>query len=378
MKTIFIGINGYDFPYTRVRCFHFAEELRKLGMETEVLSFRDHLAPQYTGIEMLNLGDKEKLRLNFNAMAKLFKDRKSIFYIQKVHYHSGAPFLLSRLTGTKFILDYDDWDIDRSPLFERKILNNIFFKGHDSETVTRNFAQKASACIAASRHLQEYLSQYNNNVFYLPTGVNTERFKRISHNSTNSVNFIWTGLIWGEVIYNNIVFILDCFSVLSKEYKNVSLKIVADGEWYSKVKEVVKKTYSECKIDLLDWIPPDRMPEVLSTVDIGLLPLIPDKPNEIWMKAKSPTKLFEYMAMELATVSTNSGEVPNIIRDGIDGFLGNDKEDFTKKMGILVKDYEFRKNMAKLARKKAEKEFSLPALGKKLFSIIKDIESLKQ
>lgn len=378
MKTIFIGINGYDFPYTRVRCFHFAEELRKLGMETEVLSFRDHLAPQYTGIEMLNLGDKEKLRLNIHAMTKLFKERKSIFYIQKVHYHSGAPFLLSRLTGTKFILDYDDWDIDRSPLFKRRILNNIFFKGDNSETATRNIARKASACIAASRYLQDYLSQSNSNVFYLPTGVNTERFKRISHNSTNSVNFIWTGLIWGEVIYNNILFILDCFSALSKEYKNVCLKIIADGEWYSKVKEVVKKSYSEYKIDLLDWIPPDRMPEVLSTVDIGLLPLIPDKSNEIWMKSKSPTKLFEYMAMELATVSTNFGEVSNIIRDGYDGFLGNNREDFVKKMGILVKEKELRKNIGKNARKKAEEEFSLPALGKKLYSILEKIEKGKE
>ena len=77
MKTVFIGINGYDFPYTRVRCFHFAEELQKLGMETEVLSYRDHLAPQYSGIEMLNLGDREKLRLNFKAFLKLFKSPKA-------------------------------------------------------------------------------------------------------------------------------------------------------------------------------------------------------------------------------------------------------------------------------------------------------------
>ena len=327
---------------------------------------------------MLNLGDGEKLRLNLHAMVKLFKDRKSVFYIQKVHYHSGAPFLLSRLTGTKFILDYDDWDIDRSPLFRRKLFNQIFFNGNSTEEVTKNIAKKATACIASSRYLQEYLSQSNTNTFYLPTGVNIERFKRISTNSSNSVNFIWTGLIWGDVIYNNIMFIIDCFSELSREYKNICLKIVADGELFPKVKEVVQKNYSHCNIWLLDWIQPDRMPEVLSTVDVGLLPLLPDKSNETWMKSKSPTKLFEYMAMELATVSTNFGEVPNIIRDGYDGFLGNNREDFVKKMGILVKDNDFRKNMGKNARKKAEEEFSIPALGKKLYSILEKIEKGKE
>jgi len=373
VKTIFIGINGYDFPYTRVRCFHFAEELRKLGLETEVLSYRDHLAPQYSGIEMLNLRDKEKLRLSLVALSRLFKDRKSLFYIQKVHYHSGAPFLLSRLAGTKYILDYDDWDIDRSPLFRRKFLNQIFFKGDDVEWVTKYIAQRASACIVSSKFLERYFSKINKKVFYLPTGVRIEKFKRLSQESSNSINFIWTGLIWGEVIYNNVIFLLDCFSTLSRHHKNISLKIVADGEWFSKVKEVVDRLYPDCSIQLIDWIHPDQMPEMLSTAHIGLLPLISDKANELWMKSKSPTKLFEYMAMELATVSSDFGETSYIIQDGVDGFLGRNKEDFIKKMEILVEEHEFRRTMAKMARKKVEEHFSVSVLARKLYSIIKDI-----
>ncbi|OGL42558.1 MAG: hypothetical protein A2042_04215 [Candidatus Schekmanbacteria bacterium GWA2_38_11] len=373
MKTVFIGINGYDFPYTRVRCFHFAEELQKLGMETEVLSYRDHLAPQYSGIEMLNLGDREKLRLNFKAFLKLFKSRKSVFYVQKIHYHSAAPFLMSRIAGTKFILDYDDWDIDRSPLFRRNFLNQIFFKGKDAEEITKTIAKSAAACIASSRYLEKFLLQCNEKTFYIPTGVKLEKFRRSSPRSSDSINFVWTGLVWGEVIYNNVIFLIECFSVLNQKYKNICLKIIGQGNWFPKIKDTVERLYKNCRIEFINWVDPDKIPEVLSGCHIGLLPLIPDKANEIWMISKSPTKLFEYMAMELATVSSHFGEASNIIQEGVDGFLGRNKEDFIKEMEILVKDNILREQMGKNARKKIEEQFSIPVLAKKLYSIIKDI-----
>ena len=62
MKIIFIGINGYQIPYTRIRCYHFANILRKYGLETEVLSYQEHLSSQYNGTQMLQLNDREKFR----------------------------------------------------------------------------------------------------------------------------------------------------------------------------------------------------------------------------------------------------------------------------------------------------------------------------
>jgi len=54
----------------------------------------------------------------------------------------------------------------------------------------------------------------------------------------------------------------------------------------------------------------------------GLLPLIQDTK---FNKSKSPTKLFEYMAMAKATVSSDIGESSYVIKDGDNGFLAKNK-----------------------------------------------------
>ncbi len=339
MKIIFIGINGYQLPYTRVRCYHFARILRKYGLETEVLSYQEDLSPQYDGIQMLRLADKEKLWLNLKALSRLLKNRNSIFYIQKVHYHSAMPFLLSRLGRNRFILDYDDWDIDRSPFFKKGYLNRLFFGADGAEQITGNMASRAAGCVAASRYLYHFLLRYNKNVCYIPTGVDTERLQPPSQiRSGNKVTFIWTGQVWGEVIYNNVLHLLACFAEVCSRYSDVRLKIIGAGALMPKVKDYIRNNLSRPDITVTDWVNPDDISAYLAQADIGLLPLISDVNNELGMKSKSPTKLFEYMAMGLPTIASCVGESQSIITNGRTGFLARDKEEFIARMKLLVEN----------------------------------------
>ncbi|HXK92871.1 MAG TPA: hypothetical protein PKV38_04230, partial [bacterium] len=61
MRILFIGHNGYGYPHTRVRCYHFARVLATMpDIETAVLSFRDDLAPHKSEAAMYeNLRDRE-------------------------------------------------------------------------------------------------------------------------------------------------------------------------------------------------------------------------------------------------------------------------------------------------------------------------------
>ena len=357
MKAVFIGINGYDYPYVRVRCYNFAKEVSKHGIDASVLSFRDNLAPELSGIEMLTLGDFKKITLNLKAALKLVQEKNSIFYIQKVHYHSAAPYRLARITGRKYILDYDDWDLDRSPLFNRSYLNKLFFGADGAEVVTGKIASDASACVASSKFLYDYLSQYNKNVFYIPTGVDAERFKRKrERKDTGEIKMIWTGNIWGDVIYENVMFLLRCFSKVKPYGKKLFLRIVATGEFYGKVKKDASAMAYPGEVEFIDWVTPDEMNKILEDSHIGLLPLITDSQNETWMKSKSPTKLFEYMAMEMPAVSTNFGEAPVIVNDGVNSFLAEDEDEFVEKLNILIKNDNLREKMGMNARRDVEEK----------------------
>jgi glycosyltransferase involved in cell wall biosynthesis len=370
VKIIFIGINGYQIPYTRVRCYHFAQVLRTYGVETEVFSYQEHLSPQRNAIQILQLNDKEKVSLNLKAFCRLFNEKNSIFYIQKVHYHAAAPFLLSRLGRNRFFLDYDDWDIDRSPLFEKSCLNRLFFGCDGTSDITGTLASKALGCVASSKHLYDFLYSYNKNTSYIPTGVDIQHFSSCPDRTQGKVTFIWTGQVWGEIIYKNILYLLDCFSEVCRQYSTIHLKIIGDGAWMPKIRNYVGEKYPRLNIELIGWVAPQQMPEYLSDADVGLLPLIPDVKNDLWMRSKSPTKLFEYMAMGLPTIASDMGEVKSIIENGTDGFLVRNREEFIEKMELLIRNRELRIKMGEASREKAKKEYSLEVLGKRLFTFV--------
>lgn len=372
MKIVFIGFSDYSFPYTRVRCYNFAKELKKYGVDAEVLSYQGDLAPQFKGSHMYSIGDRDKLKTNLRAMWRL-RDKSTILYVQKAYYHAAGPFLLSRMFGHKLILDYDDWDIDRAPFFQRGALNLLFFKKRYRVDIIENVASNAYACVAASKKLKDYLSRFNKRVFHVPTGVDVEKFlpgNSEKRDGESNVIAFWSGDVWGDVMFDIVLFILYSFSIAKREVPSLRLRLVCFGNMMLRVKDVVNKLFSDGSVEFIEHIHPDKMPEVMMDVDIGLMPLIPDELNRDWMESKSPTKFFEYMAMGKATVSSSFGEVKNIVEDGVDGFLADDLDEFTKKLIILASNGELRKKMGNNAREKAVSKYSMEVLGKSLFSIL--------
>ena len=158
---------------------------------------------------------------------------------------------------------------------------------------------------------------------------------------------------------------------MANRYDYIFLDLVGEGKYFTDIKNDLSNFRYKDRIRCYDWIAPDKIPDCLSDIDIGLLPLIH---NSKFNRAKSPTKLFEYMAMAKPTVSSNIGEATHIIKDGESGFLARTKEDFIEKMEILIKDKDLRQRIGQNARKSVEEEYSLNVLGKKLYEIFRDIK----
>lgn len=365
---LFIGLSGYAYPHTRVRCYHFADGLRKLGMKTSVLSYKDDLGKQFSEADMYELRDRKKLWLNIKAFAKLFFKRKTLFYLQKIHYHSAMPYLCYRLKSQPYIFDYDDYDIPLPCIFNRPSLNQFFFKTSNYETMTEMVAKNAVACVASSHFLVDYLSKFNKRVVYIPTGVEADKFiPAMNRKPNDKLIFIWTGVVWGETILENIKFMLECFSELSKKYSNIELHMVAGGRWLPQVEELLKTQYTAVPIQICPWVEHQKMPEFLQKADIGLLPLIQDT---LWTKSKSPTKLFEYLSTGLPVVASPTGEINYVLKDGETGLLAKEKNEFIQKMELLIQNPQLRKSLGENARRKVEEEYSQEILSERLYEFL--------
>jgi glycosyltransferase involved in cell wall biosynthesis len=360
MKLIFITREGYDLAGARIRCYNIARELRKYGMEAKVFSFADTLGAK-SGKDEHMLKAREKLKYNLDAFKKLKREKNAVFILNRFHYHSFAPWFLHILNGNKLIFDLDDWESRENPRYYLGL-----WPSSKAEFLTRRLAKQACLCIGASRFLVDYLSQFNKKTYYIPSGVDTDLFRLQEHKKDNEkVVFSWLGTMHRKDDIENIKFIIDCFQKISSKYENISLEITGDGIYFNSLKQILNG-YNR-NIFLKGWIPPEQMPDYLSTIDIGLVPLIQ---NTKFNQAKSPTKLFEYMAMAKPTVSSNIGEVNHIIKNGQNGFIALSRQDFLNKMEILINHAHLRKEMGEKARKDIEHRFSLNKIGEYMYDIL--------
>jgi glycosyltransferase involved in cell wall biosynthesis len=159
---------------------------------------------------------------------------------------------------------------------------------------------------------------------------------------------------------------LECFSALRKKYGRIYFEVAGSGTYEAQIYRAIQ-SYHDSNISFKGWIAPDKMPEYLSGIDVGLFPV---KKNNKFNNAKSPVKLFEYMATSRPVVASGIGEAKYIIKDGVDGFLAQTKEDFILKMQALIDNKELTAKLGLNARKRIEENYSLKVLGEKLAGIL--------
>ena len=374
MRILFIGHSGYGYPHTRVRCYHFAKMLSTMpGVETSVLSFRDDLAPHKSEAAMYeNLRDREKLWLTGKAIRRLLGEKDSIFYIQKAHFHAAAPFLLHRLgLSPHYILDYDDYDIPLSNFFGRGIWNRLFFGSNRWDEITFRLARRASACVTASRALQEILEKENARVAYIPTGVDDRIFTpRQDQKSVGPLTFLWNGLVWGEPILKNLSLLLKAFAYAAPDLPDARLLLVGGGASWKILLEWIETEYRDLPIVTREWVDPQEMPEIVRHADVGLLPLEGD---DLWLKCKSPTKLFEYMACGLPVIASPVGEAAQVLDHLESGFLARNVNEFAEGIIRLARNRALREKLGMQARQVVEKRYSLPILGENLYLFLREV-----
>jgi glycosyltransferase involved in cell wall biosynthesis len=235
-------------------------------------------------------------------------------------------------------------------------------------------ASGALACVASSHFLVDWLKQFNPKVFHVPTGVDAEIFfPAANKNPQKPLSVLWNGIVWGQEILDNVVFALEVFEEVYKEFPNIRFLFVGGGQMMPELKKVISNRFSHIPVEIREWVHPNEMPDVLRESDIGLLPLIQ---NTEWIKGKSPTKLYEYLSSGLAVVASQIGEAEHIIENGKNGFLAKDKKEFIKLLKIICSNNDIRYNIGLSARKSVLENYALPVLGKKLKDMLNKLHLL--
>ncbi len=240
-------------------------------------------------------------------------------------------------SGTPFIYDFDDaiYLTDTSEANRR--FGWLKFAGK-----TAKICKLANAVTVGNSHLAAYARKYNENVYIVPTSIDTEKYEPIERAASLDVKTIigWTGSMTSQ--YHLEAFEPTLAEILKRF--DVELKVISDR----------KPSFREIDCEWQPWSAA-REVEITSEMDIGIMPI----PDDEWSRGKCAAKALQYMALGIPTVCSDVGANKEVIRNGINGFLAKSTEDWLKYIELLVGDKSLRKRIGAMGRATVVEEYSM-------------------
>ncbi|MDP8216563.1 MAG: glycosyltransferase family 4 protein [Candidatus Kaelpia imicola] len=355
-ELVFITREPPELSGAKYRAYNFTKILKESGYRAEVISYSADLGA-YSGILEQYLSIADKIGYNLKAYLKFRQYKNPVFIIQRFNYHSLAPLLFCLKNRIKFVYDIDDWEFRE---------NIDYFKGlfprSKAEFLFRKTAKRAALCISGSHYLQNYIITITPKSYYLAPGIDTELFKPEMEKAALAKTLAWVGTMFREEDYINLKYL---FKIM-KNLPHLTLEVVGDGHYKNKIAAESKRLELK-NIVFRGWMESSRIPEYLENISLGLFPL---KVKNRFTEAKFPVKVLEFMSKGIPTVATSFGEVKNIIKDGENGLLAEDENDFKDKIEMVLEDSRLYSRISKSARESVIANYSDRRQTQKLISIL--------
>lgn len=156
-----------------------------------------------------------------------------------------------------------------------------------------------------------------------------------------------------------IPYAIRAFAEAKKAYSAIELTIIGDGKMRDELKVLVEDLKISDDVRFLGYVEPERLYQEMLNSDIFLSPSITAIDGNT--EGGAPVALIEAQAMGLPVVSSFHADIPEVVIDGVTGFLSPEKdvENIAKKLEMLVSDPELRSKFGNAGRKHVEDNFNL-------------------
>jgi glycosyltransferase involved in cell wall biosynthesis len=356
--------NTIPFESPRLRVLFFTREgPGRAGFETRTKDLCDALRER--GIDAAGFSlegqDREtgrrrrktgaRIRSIFAAYFGIRRFRPDVVVLQRVNAHLPPALAAWSRSGFRLVLDVDDWEF-------REDLRHYPFGVSSSkgETLMRWLSRAASHTVVASRFLEEYMEPWAARLSRIPSGVNGDRFRPAERRDRTVRRALWCGSLDPErrEVFEDLVEFAAAFA--GRARRGLEFRIVCRGALVPELKRRVSSLGSPA-IRVVENVSRGEMPACLGGAEAGILPLFR---RSRFYRAKSPVKLYEYLASGLIPLAAPVGEAAAVIDPGKTGELAGDPESMVERLNVLShKPAAYVRETARRCRELFEKEASL-------------------
>lgn len=289
----------------------------------------------------------EMLRAYFHRIKLLQNlDEFDAVFVYREAALIGPAFLEKMVArrGKPIIYQLDD------PLFvPYRSPSNGYFSYLKFFSKVSEICRLAKVVIVNSTQIHDYVSQYSQSIWQIPTIVDTTKYVFDPNLLANDdeVCIGWSG---SSTTINNIRVIAGALRRLSEQVSHRVHLIGGKQFDLPGVRYTAQEWAAETEV------------EDLRRIQVGMVPL----PVNEWNKLKFFMKTAQFMALGIPPVATPLGSNPQVIEHGVTGFLADSDEEWIKYLRLLIEDRELRTRMSYRAAEVAKDKYSLAANADKI------------
>ncbi|HEY9003796.1 MAG TPA: glycosyltransferase family 4 protein [Mucilaginibacter sp.] len=242
------------------------------------------------------------------------------------------------------------YDIDDLVYMVSTSQHNKFIKPFKSASKINYLIKKSDHVLVSTDELVAYSKKLNESLTVVPATIDVKSYNYPVEHESDTVVIGWSG---SHTTSKYLHLIDGVLRHISQKYP-VKIMVMGDDDF----------VLDGVDIELLHWTAETEISNI-QKFDIGLHPL----PDEQWVHGKSGGKLVQYMAAGLPIIATAIGPNYKVIKDGYNGFLVKDEQEWIEKLELLIKDSQLRKQMGYNSRKFAEENLSVEVYAPKYLEV---------
>ena len=270
---------------------------------------------------------------------------KLVVYRCRISEKMKQLIAVFRSAGKKVLYDIDDYIFEYDKIKDLEFMNDSEYKDFDK------YCQKVHECMdladgfitstvnmknAIERVFPDKSVFVNRNVASAEMLI--ESLKVI--NKVKNHNRIVLGYFSGSKTHDgDFALISDVLLKILREHDNIYLKI---GGCLQLNKQFDEFSDRILKFDFVDW---RKLPALIQSVDINLMPL----EDSFFHACKSENKWMEAALVKVPTIASYNSELELEIRDGENGFLCRNIQEWYEKLEKLISDASVRSGIAENA-----------------------------
>jgi glycosyltransferase involved in cell wall biosynthesis len=255
----------------------------------------------------------------------------------------GMPaYMAKKLLGKRYIIwahnSQDYWFI-KIPLISFKKIGSYFLR-----IIIKNSDR---VIVLTDIMKNEMVNFFNRDVTIIPNGVDVDRFENFRKCDTlekkNIVTVLWVGVFRPE---KGVQYLIEAIKYIIAVNKNVNLLLIGYGSEENQLRGLVKELSLEEYVHFIGKVSNDRIPEYMATSDVFVLPSLSEG---------FPVVILEAMAAGLPIVASWVEGLPEIIKEGENGFLVSPRNshEIAEKVLLLIQNDSLRDKICKNNKNKS-------------------------